>query len=338
MTYEPSAKSWESLKEAIGNLGKMMSELPEAVRKRAILSNPYLLSGKMQNNDLLEVGRWLNVIKHPSVIIILGNRGSGKSALGYKLLEYFRYLATLYVVALPQKAREYLPEWIGSVPSIEDIPQDTVNLIDESYNLFHSRASSSERARILSTLINLSRQRKQTLIFVTQEARQIDRNIVSSANIIIFKNPGILQLEFERKELRRLSEEAKNMFAAINNRYKNKWAYVYAPGSDFIGMLQNSTPSFWTPSLSRAYADNISIAEIIMPRNIVRDERIKMAKELHRQGFSLGYSKKVLGVSRSTVKNYIADYPYGKKRGGADQVSDDSVLGYLRYKRESLYL
>ncbi|MCH7984832.1 MAG: hypothetical protein IIC28_12785, partial [Chloroflexi bacterium] len=30
--------------------------------------------------------KWLDVIQHPSVVVILGKRGSGKSALGYRLL------------------------------------------------------------------------------------------------------------------------------------------------------------------------------------------------------------------------------------------------------------
>ena len=224
-------------------------------------------------------------------------------------------MVDLYVVALPQKVRSLLPEWIGSVPSIEDIPQNSLGLVDESYTLFHSRTSSSDRARTLSNLINLSRQRGITLIFISQESRQVDKNIVSSADIIIFKNPGILQLEFERKELRKIAEEAKKMFDAINNRDKNKWAYVYAPRSNFIGMLENSLSSFWTPSLSKAYANSAPVSEMAIPQKMTREEKIKLAKELHRQGFSLGQIAKILGISKSTAKNYLDDYPYRKKRG-----------------------
>jgi hypothetical protein len=37
---------------------------------------------------------WRQKIVHPSVVLVLGKRGSGKSALGYRLLELFRYTAT----------------------------------------------------------------------------------------------------------------------------------------------------------------------------------------------------------------------------------------------------
>ena len=113
-------------------------------------------TSKKPDIDFLERINWLNIIRHPSTILILGARGSGKSALGYKIPEYLRYTADPYVVALPQKAGRLFPEWIGSVPSIEDIPQNSVGLIDESYTLFHARASLSDRARTLSNLINLS--------------------------------------------------------------------------------------------------------------------------------------------------------------------------------------
>jgi len=49
----------------------------------------------------------------------------------------------------------------------------------------------------MSQHLILSRQRQQTLIFVSQEAPQVDRNIASSVNVVIFKGLGILKLEFE---------------------------------------------------------------------------------------------------------------------------------------------
>ena len=45
--------------------------------------------------------------------------------------------------------------------------------------------------------------RNQSLIFVSQEARQVDRNIASSASEMIFKEMGILQPRI--RELRLLS-------------------------------------------------------------------------------------------------------------------------------------
>jgi hypothetical protein len=258
--------------------------------------------------------QWQQIISSPSIVLILGRRGSGKSALGYRLLEYFRYTLSLYVVALPRSARRLIPDWIGCVPSLGDIPPKSIALIDEAYTQFHSRSFSEHKSRILSELINLSRQRELTLIFVTQEARQIDRNIASSANVVIVKDPSILQLEFERKELRNILAEAKKMFVPIGGKERNGWSYVYAPESNTQGMIENSLPSFWSPHLSKAFLDTNSVGQMIYPRKISTEEKMKKAKELRRQRFSLGQIAKTLGIAKATVKNYLDDYPYRKKR------------------------
>jgi hypothetical protein len=263
-------------------------------------------------DDLLQSAKWLGLIKHPCVILIIGNRGSGKSALSYKILEYLRWQGKMYVVGLPEKAGKILPDWIGSIPALEDAPSQAIILIDESYLSLHARSSSSQHSREISNLINLSRQRGQTLIFVSQEARQIDMNVASSANMVVIKNPGILQMDFERVQFRKLLAEATRMFASID-KDKNKWSYVYAPEANFAGMMENSLPTFWTPSLSKAYADAKPTTEVKTPTKTTRAERITRVRELRKQGFSLGEIAKMQGISKSTAKNYLDSYPYRKK-------------------------
>ena len=265
-----------------------------------------------QNSELLEQLRWQDIIRHPCVVLVIGRRGSGKSALGYKLLEYLRWNGQSYVAGLPQKAAKLLPDWIGTTPSLEDIPPKSICLIDESYIAYHARGSSSEKSRMLSTIVNLSRQRETTLIFISQEARQIDKNIASSADIIIVKNPSILQLEFERGELRKILEEAQREFAVIAEKDRVKWAYVYSHSSDHPGMISISLPSFWCSGLSKAYTDTASAPRTTTPRKLSKLEKIFKAHEFENKGYSLGQSAKALGVSKSTVYNWLHYYPYKK--------------------------
>jgi len=163
-------------------------------------------------------------------------------------------------------------------------------------------------AKAMSQLVNLSRQREQTLIFVSQEARQVDRNIASSANVVIFKDLGILQLEFDRRELDKIAVQAKQAFAGINGD-KRAWSYIYAPDSDFMGLVENSLPSFWSEKLSHIFA---TVGEIIArpPKKTPLEQRIEKAKQFKQQGLSLGQIAKLMGVSKATIKNYLEGYPY----------------------------
>lgn len=196
-------------------------------RQRRILEALLAALKKMGNNTIektedstppaceTEDGRWREVIVPPSVVLILDKRGSGKSSLGYRLLELFRYALTLYVLGLPKQGQELLPDWIGIAQNLDDIAPKSVVLVDEAYLRYHSRESLASRSREMSRILNLSRQREQTLIFVSQEARQVDKNIGSSANVIVFKDLGILQLKFDRPELNRIATQAKQAFEEV---------------------------------------------------------------------------------------------------------------------------
>ena len=238
--------------------------------------------------------------------------GAGKSALGYRLLELLRYRSSAYVVGAPAQARKLLPEWIGLAPTLEELPLKSVALVDEAYVRYHSRRSMADESIMMSQMLNLSRQRDQTLIFVSQEARQVDRNVASSANVVVFKDLGILQLEFERKELRKIASDAQDALATAQGD-KQRWSYAYSPDTDFLGLIENELPSFWKSQLSRIYAGEVQPAKHRQGARPGPKERARHANEMHRRGASYGEIAKTLGVSKGTVVNYLRDYPY--KRG-----------------------
>jgi len=69
--------------------------------------------------------------------LVLGKRGSGKSALAYYLIEIHRYGLKPYVVGIPQSKQHLLPEWVGVASSLEEAPLGAIVIVDEAYLLNH---------------------------------------------------------------------------------------------------------------------------------------------------------------------------------------------------------
>ena len=195
------------------------------------------------------------------------------------------------------------------VSCLEDVPAKAIAVIDEAYLPYHARGSLAQESKAMSQIINLSRQKEQTLIFVTQEARQVDRNIASSANVIVFKDLGMLQLQFDRPELNQLASQAKEAFASVKGDMR-RWSYVSAPDTDFRGLIENELPSFWKPGLSRIFAAGNAAPISRTPRKLTTQDKILKAKEMREQGASYREIASVLGVTVGSVANYLQGYPY----------------------------
>jgi hypothetical protein len=203
------------IREMISGIFTSTSAGPEQIGDKNKVEADTLLAHKAK--PIVEVdNKWHEIIVHPSVVLLLGKRGGGKSALGYRLLELFRYGLTPYVLGVPTQGRKLLPDWIGIAQSLDVIPAKSIVLVDEAYLHYDSKESLSLVSRDMSRILNLSRQRDQTFIFVTQEARQVDKNIASSANVVVFKDLGMLQIEFDRPELSRIAKQAKQAFARVS--------------------------------------------------------------------------------------------------------------------------
>ena len=269
-----------------------------------------LKSSEFNESDI----RWLDLIVPPKIVLLLGGRGSGKTALGFRLLELFRYKLTPYIIGLPSQCTHLLPDWIGIEERLEDVPSGSISLVDEAYLSNHARDWTKAESRDLCQLLNLSRQQGKTIIFIAQQGRQINLDIASSADVIVLKNPGMLQAEFERPALRQMVFNAKLAFETISGN-REKWGYVYSPHADFNGLVVNILPTFWSQKLSRMYGQGTSNGKAAEkhPSKMTLEQKKEKARELHVKGWSLSRIAKYFGVSKSTVFNWIHDFPYSKE-------------------------
>ena len=129
--------------------------LEEAMRKHFPDYRPSAVGIPIVVATLPEVetdARWRDVIMPPAVVLVLGKRDGGKSALAYRLLELFRYQLSPYVVGTPASARQLLPDWIGIAPTLEELPNKSIAIIDEAYLAYHARESMAQESKARSRL------------------------------------------------------------------------------------------------------------------------------------------------------------------------------------------
>ncbi len=191
-----------------------------------------------------------NFFSKPSMIgIILGARGSGKSALGMKLLENVQAKAKRHVCAMGFKT-ETLPAWIHVVTTLEEIPSNSVVLLDEAGIEFSSRSSMSNVNKLLGSLMLVARHKDLSILFIAQNSSNLDVNILRQADFLFLKPSSLLQKDFEREKIKDMYAEVKDHFA----QHKQLPGLVYVYSDPFRGFVTNPLPTFWSQKTSKAYS------------------------------------------------------------------------------------
>ena len=180
--------------------------------------------------------------------IILGARGSGKTAIGVKILENIYANKKVKCFALGFK-KEDMPSWIEVIEEISEIKNDSWVLIDEGGIFFSSRKSMTTPNKLLSDLILISRHKNLNILFISQNSSNLDVNIIRQADFLILKPSSLLQKDFERKKIKEIYEEVQKDF----QNYKNDKTIAYIYSDAFRGFVKNPLPSFWSTHLSKSF-------------------------------------------------------------------------------------
>lgn len=193
---------------------------------------------------------WINeVYKSESQIgIILGSRGSGKTAFGIKLLEniYAKNKSKCYALGFNKNE---MPSWIDVATEISEIENNSFVLVDEGGILFSSRKSMSSANKLLSDLILISRHKNLNILFISQNSANIEINVLRQADFIILKPSSLLQKEFERKIIQKFYAETEKGF----KKFKDDKGLTYIYSNNFKGFISNPLPSFWKESISKSF-------------------------------------------------------------------------------------
>jgi replicative DNA helicase len=181
--------------------------------------------------------------------IILGARGTGKSAIGMRLLENFKVKTKKSIYALGFK-EESLPKWIKVINDIEEIKNDAVILIDEGGIEFSSRDAMSEGNKLLSEILLIARHKDLSVMFIAQNSANLEINAIRQTDYLVLKPSSLLQKDFERKKIKEIYQKVDEDFEELSN--DKGLTYLYA--DTYRGFVSNTLPSFWSDKVSKGYA------------------------------------------------------------------------------------
>ena len=204
------------------------------------------------------------VVQNNEVIGIFGKRGSGKSAAGYAILEYYNTKENAHVVGLGKEHWHLLPDTIVPLPldfqTLNDLPWHSTIFIDEAAQYFYARDSHKTLNKFISKLETDARKKDQLLVFATHTLRKLDIGVILDMDALMFKQPSMLHARFERKEILEMVKSAKREFDRLP-KSENRTKYAYLISDDYEGMIEVPLPSFWCDELSNAVAPEVEEVE-----------------------------------------------------------------------------
>jgi hypothetical protein len=150
------------------------------------------------------------------VMLIIGKRGGGKTALGMKFVEIGKILdKKSYVIGFENSKT---PKWVRKVNNLEDVPNNSLVLVDEAGISFSARESMKKANKEMANLLSIARHKNLSLIFITQNCMSLRTKVITEKSIKTLKDLNnkdkVLSYNFKEDKL----EFKKTIVSPIKNK------------------------------------------------------------------------------------------------------------------------
>lgn len=225
----------------------MKDDIADFLKKRGMKDEPV-------------TNHWGKVIRPSSSYLIVGDVGTGKSALAYYLLETYskRYGLVPSVVGFPRAKRELLPDDFIILDNAGECTkhEGIIVFIDEAD--LQLPIEDTKARKYVINFLSLPRHRNQIFLLAFHFPRLVMARYLPFFSAFLLKRPPYL-IEFAGKrqgdDLTKMMERAEKRFSELpSNDDVVKNTYIVAPRIRWQGMLQNPLCSFWKQELSEVWA------------------------------------------------------------------------------------
>lgn len=203
----------------------------------------------------------LRVVPFPGVVLIMGDRGAGKTATACAIMDAFhksRYQlggAVKLPGRLPKGKRNLFPPWIDMVYDLKDLPHRSVCLVDEVSQVAHARRTQCNENLDMDNLLSISRQREQLILLASHHSRKIDINSVHGSSLILWKRPTYADTLWERNELQRYSLRAVDFFEGLkSDKDRLRTSYIMDLKRMQFYSMTNSLVPWWNEGISGVFS------------------------------------------------------------------------------------
>ena len=215
--------------------------------------NPSYSELKEISIDNGNLNNFTSKLNNKSVVcLVAGCRGSGKTALSFRLLENIKSQTnrSMFAVGFPN---QNLPNWINHAETIDEIPNGSVVLWDEAGITLNQTSTFNTVTRDVSNLLKIARHKDLSLIFISQNVGNLNLNVVRMIDIAFLLKDSLWQQFTDRGFIRKLYENIKISEHPFDYSTNGQ---VYIIDSEFTGMMNFKLPSFWTSEISKSFANS----------------------------------------------------------------------------------